>query len=320
MTLEILKKEKILALLTVFFLFLFVGSLLFLIGVKNREKNQLLRSIVLQQKKEKEILQKMEQIKFATSTLPEISSQAFLTLVVAENGSKKILIQKNPDFALPIASLTKLMTAVVVLENVNLETKIKATTDFVGLEESAFVLEDGKFYKVKDLLANMFISSDNDSARLLSSSLGEKNFISKMNLKAKELNLTKTNFVNVTGLDPVKPAVETNISSPNDLANLLIYIKNKYPQILKLTTNTSYNFCDINNYCKSVLSTNKLLDNKDFKFRIVGGKTGSTDLALKNLVLMVELMDDVFLINIVLDSVDNFADTLVLINQVKIEN
>jgi len=219
---------------------------------------------------------------------------------------------------LPIASITKLMTAVIILENIKLETEIKATRDYIGLEESTFVLETDKIYTVKELLANMLISSDNDSARLLSSTLGEVNFIAKMNLKAKELGLTKTNYFNVTGLDPDKSSNEVNVSSANDLANLLIYIKNKHPKILELTANPSYGFCDINNYCKTVTSTDKFLNDKDFKFKIVGGKTGSTDLAQKNLALIIEPIDDITIINIVLGAKDNFLDTESLINNITI--
>jgi D-alanyl-D-alanine carboxypeptidase len=313
-------KEKILVLLTVFLSFLFVGILFFSIGLNNKNKTEILKRQVLKIKADKEMTAKLNQVQIATSSLPELTSESFITLAIADNGAKKVLIQKNPDWALPIASITKLMTAIVVLENISPEAKIKATRDYIGLEESTFILETDRFYTVKELLANMLISSDNDSARLLSSTLGEVNFIAKMNLKAQELNLTKTNYFNVTGLDPVKPDLNTNLSSPNDLANLLIYIKDKHPEILELGANPSYNFCDINNNCKLINNTNRFLSDKNFRFKIVGGKTGSTDLAKKNLVLMVEPITNVTIINIVLGAKDNFVDTESLINNIIINN
>ena len=313
-------KEKILVLLTVFLLFLFVGVLFLGISINNKGKTEALKNRVLKIKADRELINRLNEIQFATSSLSELTSESFITLAITDNNVKKVLIQENPDWALPIASITKLMTAIVTLENVNLETKIKATRDYVGLEESAFILETDHFYTVKELLANMLISSDNDSARLLSSTLGEVNFIAKMNIKAKELNLTKTNYFNVTGLDPVKPDLNANLSSPNDLASLLIYIKERHPEILKLTTNPSYNFCDIDNHCKMVNSTDKFLSDKDFKFKIVGGKTGSTDLAKKNLALMIAPIDGVTVINIVLGAKDNFVDTKSLINNIIINN
>ena len=308
-------KEKIVAIITVIFLFLIIGGIFFSISVDNKHKTEILQARVDKINAEKKIVENMAKIQTATST-NEISAVSYLTIAIASNGTKKVLQQKNPDYALPIASITKLMVAVIALENAKLDTNIKATTDYIGQEESVFILETDKVYSVKELLANMLIASDNDSARLLSSLFGTENFINKMNSKARELNLTKTYFVNVTGLDPKKPITEMNISSPNDLASLLLYIKNKHPDILKLTTNPNYNFCDINNYCKLIKSTDKLLTDEAFRFKIIGGKTGSTDIALKNLALMTNANDNIFLINIVLSSKDHFLDTQTLINNI----
>jgi len=319
MNLENKIKQKILALLTVIVLFIIVGILFFLISWNNKEVTNNLKAKVLSIKTAKEDILRLNRIQIATST-PIIESLSFLTLGVTESGGNKILMQKNPDWALPIASITKLMTALVTLENVSSETEIKATTDYIGREESAFILETDKIYKVKDLVANMLISSDNDSARLLSSALGEANFIAKMNMKASELGLDKTNFVNVTGLDPQPPKVGVNISSPNNLAKLILYIKAHYPKILSLSAEPEYNFCDIQKYCKIVVNTDKLLSNKDFKFKILGGKTGSTDLAGKNLILLMNIEPKIYLINIVLNAKDNFAETTSLINNVTVVN
>ena len=313
-------KERILAVLTVFFLFLIIGALFFFISVDNKHKTEILKAKVAKIQAENRIAKLMAKINIASSTLPEITGTAYLTLAVADNGLKKVLQQKNPDYSLPIASITKLMVATIVLENFDPETEVKATLDYIGQEESLFILETDRVYKVKELLANMLIASDNDSARLLAGTLGTDNFIIKMNNKAQELGLTKTNYFNVTGLDPIKPDLNANLSSPNDLAILLLYIRDKHPEILKLTTNATYNFCDIKNYCKIISSTDKLLSDESFKYKIIGGKTGSTDLALKNLVLMTRANTNISLINIVLGSKDNFMDTQTLINNVIINN
>lgn len=309
-------KEKVTAILTVFFLFLAVGSLFFSISLDNKHKTDILQAKVAKINAEKRIIENLAKINISTSTISDISATSYLTVAIADNGSKKVLQQRNPDYALPIASVTKLMTAIIVLENMDIKAEIKATLDYIGQEESVFVLETDKIYTVKELLANMLIASDNDSARLLAGTLGIYNFISRMNTKARELGLDKTYFINVTGLDPQKPVAEVNISSPNDLANLLTYIKNKHPEILKLTTNTTYNFCDINNYCKIINSTDKLLSDEKFNYKIIGGKTGSTDLAGKNLALMTNATTSVSIINIVLGSKDHFKDTQALINNI----
>ena len=320
MTPERSTKEKILALFTVTIIFLLVGNLLFLISLDNKKITETLNNKILKIKADHEIALDFEKIHLATSSLPNITSKAYLTLAVGDGEQIKILIQKNPDLPLPIASITKLMVAVIILENVDLNTEVTATLDYIGKDESAFVLETNRKYKVKELLYNALIASDNDSARLLSSTLGENNFLDKMNLKAKELGLTQTKFANVTGLDPILPATGINLSTATDLANLLIYIKNNHPEILKITTNTNYIFCDINNYCKDATTTDKLLENNDIQYKIIGGKTGNTDLAGKNLVLMTELTDNMSLINVVLGSENNFTDTVSLINNVKVQN
>jgi D-alanyl-D-alanine carboxypeptidase len=252
--------------------------------------------------------------------LSGITSKSYITLAIASNGFKKVLDQKNSNLVLPIASITKLMLALITAENLNLESEIIATPDYIGGEESFFVLEADKTYKIKELLANALIASDNDSARLLSSILGEANFIAKMNQRAAELGMTQTKYVNVTGLDPKEPSLDLNTSTVTDLAKLILFINNKHPQIFKLTTNDQYNFCDVRQFCKPIVSTNKLLTDTDFKFKIFGGKTGSTDLALKNLALMISPIEDVTIVNIVLGSEDSFMDTKSLINHLIINN
>ncbi len=314
------KKEKILALLTVFFLFSIVGSIFFVISLRNKEEFITLTNEVKILKIKQENLEKLEKIYFDNIILPEVTSKSYLTLAITDNQYKKILAEKNPNLILPIASITKLMLAVITLENIDKDTEVTAISDYIGGEESAYILEVGKKYKISELLANALISSDNDSARLISSTLGNNNFIDRMNIKAFELGLTQTSFSNVTGLDPIDPKIIPNSSTVTDIANLLIYIKNKHPEILKISTNDKYSVCDTTNYCKMVTSTDILLEDKDFGFKIIGGKTGTTDLAGKNLALMTKLLDGIVIINVVLGSTDNFMDTTSLINNIKINN
>lgn len=317
-------KQKILAVFSVLFLFTLVSTLLWLVSLNNKKKTEILNNKVIQLQVEKENVEMLDKIllKESSTSTPEIKIEAksFLTMAVTDKGNKKIINQKNPDQILPIASITKLMVAVVILENIDIETQVTAAPGYVGQEESAYVLEIGKTYIVKELLANALISSDNDSARMLGSVLGEKNLVARMNRKARELGLTNTHYVNVTGLDPQDLSIGANSSTVSDLANLMIYIKNRHPEILRITSKLQYNFCDIDNYCKFVFNTDKLLENKDFRYKIIGGKTGTTDLALRNLILMLDLQEDIFLINVVLGSEDNFKDTTSLINKILIKN
>ena len=309
-------KDKIIALFTVAILFAVVGSLFYFISLDNKNKTTALRNLVIQLQRKKEITNNFKMVQMATSTLSGITSRSFLTIAITEDGQKKVIAERSPNLVLPIASITKLMVAVITMENIDPETEVKATLDYIGKEESAFILETDKKYTVRELLTNSLVSSDNDSARLLSSTMGEVNFIAKMNNKASELGLTNTSFVNVTGLDPAKITGKVNMSTATDLANLLIYIKNNYPEILKITAKPQYNFCDINGYCKMVLSTDKLINDDSFKYKIIGGKTGSTDLALKNLAIIISPINGIYIVNIVLGATDNFADTRSIINNI----
>lgn len=312
-------QDKIISLLVALIMLSLVGSFLVFVSYNNKIKTENLRVKVLEQRKinlKKEIL---NSIVLATSTSLEIKSRAYLTAVIMDGKLEKVLQEKNPDLVLPIASISKLMTTVVVKENINLKTEVISMPEYVGGEESYFVLELYKKYLVKAIIANALIASDNDSARLLAGMFNESTFIEKMNIKARELDMLHTNFVNSSGLDTKDPVNNgLNVSTVNDLAKLIIYMEDKHRDLLDLTKNKEFNFCDINNFCKVIKNTNKLLDLEYFPLEIFAGKTGTTDLALKNLILLTKIYDNTYIVSIVLGSEDNFTDTLSLINNIKI--
>ncbi len=312
-------KEKILAILSIIILFTIVGSVFAYVGVVNKRATIKLQEEVRIKNIEKKIREQVLSLNISDLKSNEIKAKAFFSILKAPNGLTKVLAEKNKDGTLPLASVTKLMTAIITLENLDLKTQIKATSECVGGDGTSHVVSLDKIYTVESLLNNMLVSSDNDSARLLASSLGNDQFVSLMNKKAKDLGLTRTLYVNATGLDPLEnEAFRFNISSASDVAKLVFYINENYPQIFEITRNSSYNFCDIMQNCNLVLSTNKLLTDTDFKLSIIGGKTGQTDLAKKNLALILEPIDGIFLVNVVLGSEDNFADTKNILNHLKI--
>ena len=136
-----------------------------------------------------------------------------------------IIFEKNKDEKTEIASLTKIMTCIVAIENIdNLnETVVMKSADFKGLAEAnasvaGFSIGDKVTYM--DLLMGLFLPSGADAALALANNIGgnEKNFVKLMNEKAKELNLSNTNFVNNTGLD-----TKGHYSTVSDVATLLKY-------------------------------------------------------------------------------------------------
>lgn len=314
-------KEKILATFVVLVLFTGSGIFLAYINFNNKKDTIELQNRASSRKIEVLARNKIARMEIGNLNIDDITAKAFLTLAFTAGDFQKVLAQKNVDEALPIASITKLMTAIVVREKINIKTEVTATADYVGGYGTAKILEVGRTYTALELLKNILISSDNDSARLLASILGEENFVSLMNIKAKELGMNNTFFVNTTGLDPVSDSINNlNISSASDLVKMILYINNKHPDIFQITRDSQYNFCDTKGDCYNIFSTNRLLDNPDFNFKIIGGKTGRTVLADTNLALIIEPFDGIFLLNIVLGSKDNFTDTKTIINDLKLKN
>ena len=123
-----------------------------------------------------------------------------------DNG--EVLYEKNADEKVPIASLTKIMTALITLENIQDLNKqiILTNNDFEGLIEANAVtagFTKGEIVTYKDLLYGLLLPSGADAAKALARNVAgsEEKFIQKMNEKVKELNLKQTNFSTVIGLD-----------------------------------------------------------------------------------------------------------------------
>lgn len=129
----------------------------------------------------------------------EISAKSALVYDLTIN---KILFEKNPNQKLPMASLTKIMTAIIALENYNEEDELQVRKeDLVG--ENSMGLSSGEVITVEELLYGLILPSGNDAAEVLASNYsgGRLEFIKAMNNKAKSLGVFNTNFINPTGLE-----------------------------------------------------------------------------------------------------------------------
>ncbi len=130
---------------------------------------------------------------------PEISGKSAL---IYDLTTKRTLYSKNPQERLPMASLTKIMTSIVGLENKNKDDKYLVTkTALVG--EDSMGLTEGESVSLNDLLYGLMLPSGNDAAETLASNFakGREGFIKAMNDKVKSLGLESTNFTNPTGLE-----------------------------------------------------------------------------------------------------------------------
>jgi len=210
---------------------------------------------------------------FAIST--EIESKS---AIVVNRENNEILYEKNINEQLPIASLTKIMTTIVALENINsLNTKVTITTEDVnvGHDYVTVGLKEGMEVSYKDLLYSTILHSAADSAIALSNHTfaSYQEFINKMNTLAKRLNMNNTNFSNPVGFD------ENNYSTANDLYKLLEYSLNNH-NFYEIYTTQKYEMeCmdkTINNYVNNAIEKNNIANNK-VKFK--GTKTGFTTLS-----------------------------------------
>ncbi len=232
----------------------------------------------------------------------EIEAKSALSVFINNEDSERIFFEKNINQKLPIASLTKLMTAYVVLENYDLSKEIKISKEAVLQEEDLGKLEVGKISTVEYLLYPLLMESSNDAAFALSDDYNEMNlekFIALMNFTAQKLNLIDTFFINPSGLDPEEnePQARINYSTANDLAGFTKELLKK-PLIWEILSTQVYNL-----YGPELKNTNELLfdGSTNWRTKIIGGKTGYTDKAGGCILLVLEAPENKgHLINVIL--------------------
>ena len=236
-------------------------------------------------------------------TAPFLELEAQTALAIKTDGSR-VYYNKNIEAQRPIASLTKLMTAIVVLENYDLNQIVKIPLNAVKRESSAGNLRPSETMAVRSLLSVMLIDSSNDAAFALAEQ--RQDFISLMNKKAKELGLNNTHFSNPDGLD--EPG---NYSSALDIAKIFSYLINEHPEAFEiLKTKNMVVYSSNGKIEHRLINTNELLDKAD---GVVAGKTGYTDKAGGSLALLVKGG----IITVVLGSPDRFGESEKLIQWLK---
>ena len=207
---------------------------------------------------------------------PVIEAKAAL---IFEPEKNKILYQKNIEQVLPIASLTKLMTGLVILEEINLDQIITVSKEAVGAYGDMGGLVVNEKISVKNLLHALLMESSNDAAVALAEAFKEVPLVYLMNKKAEELGLIKTHFVEPTGYNPA------NLSTALDLAKLVKYSLNQ-PVIWQIFKTVSIDLSSADGIINHhFTNTNQLLNSWP---TIIGGKTGYTDEAQGCMILVIE--------------------------------
>ncbi|ANS74892.1 peptidase M15 [Paenibacillus yonginensis] len=154
-----------------------------------------------------------------TKALPEVGTHAqAAALIDVESG--RLLYSKQGDERLPIASLTKIMTAIVAIENGGLDKPVKVSAKAFGKEGSSIYLKLGEEMTLENMLYGLMLRSGNDAATAIAEHVGgsEEGFVHLMNQKAEMIGLKHTHFMNPHGLDH-----KEHYSTANDLAKLTAY-------------------------------------------------------------------------------------------------
>lgn len=215
---------------------------------------------------------------------PRLNVEASLDL--AKNGesaclievsTKRIIYEKEPHKRLAPASMTKIMTMILVMES--LDKKVTTLEDMVPTPEEAKELGGTQIYlavgeemRLEDLLKSVAINSANDAAMSLAVYVGgnSENFVTMMNQKAKEIGLQNTHFANPHGFDD-----PDHYTSARDMAMMGAYLVENYPDILKYTS-TYEDYVRADDLEKKfwLVNTNKLVKHMP---GVDGLKTGWTD-------------------------------------------
>jgi D-alanyl-D-alanine carboxypeptidase len=201
----------------------------------------------------------------------------------------------------PIASITKLMTAVVANKLLDPKEVIRITDDMLLADGSSGGFVSGESFTVEDLVEAMLVVSSNDAASAVSIHYGEEKFINEMNKFAEELGMIDTTFVDPTGLSI------QNLSTVEDLVRLTKYIFENEPGILKITRKPTDSIINIKTGTSRKLENiNIFAGREDF----IGGKTGQIPEAGGNLLSVFSLpKNGSTVIIVVLGANDRFGET-----------
>lgn len=219
----------------------------------------------------------------AASARAEAAALRSSTAYVQDLETSTVIFAKNENVVRPIASISKLMTAVVVVDaNLPMDEMLEITDEDVDeLKHTTSRLRVGTKLSRGDMLHLALMSSENRAANALGRNYpgGLPAFVAAMNAKAQSLGMTSTRFIEPTGLS------SNNVSSPHDLARLLRAASQR-PLIHRYSTDTEYEV-EINNRTQTFRNTNLLVRKPDWDIKV--SKTGYINEAGECLVMLARI-------------------------------
>lgn len=237
---------------------------------------------------------------------PTVDARAAL---LADKESGRILYALNPDQELPIASIAKLMSALVILNTLNLDDTYTVSAEDRNVDGLGADLYQNEAIRGSELFKLMLIKSSNDAASVFASAAAKKNidFVGEMNARAQDLGMTHTYFNDPAGLDDL-----STYSTADDLLKLVREV-DTYPIIWQTLLMPEADIVSADGSIQHhIVNTDKLLG---IIPDVRGGKTGNTTGALGTLILVAGIQGTPHaLVGIVLGSHDRFGETQSLID------
>jgi D-alanyl-D-alanine carboxypeptidase len=223
--------------------------------------------------------------------------------VLLEQKTGRVIYERNAHSKQKIASITKIMTAIIAIESSQLNNEVMITPEMIKTEGSSIYLQVGEKIKMKDLIYGLMLRSGNDAAQAIAITVGGSipGFVSLMNEKAAWIGMTNTNFTNPHGLDDG----DKHVSTAYDMALLTRYAMGN--KIYRQISATKVHKVKIENKDWTCIwnNKNKMLT-KYYKYS-TGGKTGFTKAAGRTLVSTAE-KGGMKLIAVTLDAPDDWDD------------
>ena len=220
--------------------------------------------------------------------------------ILMDMDSGRVIYGKDVHYVQSVASISKIMTAIVAIENADIDREVVIGKEVLKAYGSGVYVQIGEKMKLKDLLYGLMLRSGNDAALAISVNVAKdtESFVKMMNEKAKEIGMKNTTFNNPSGLDEEKG----NFSSAYDMALLMSYAM-KNEEFRKIVGTKDYSLKTNKNVYKWH-NKNKLLST--YKYT-TGGKTGFTKIAKRTLVTSAS-KDDMNLTVVTINDGDDFND------------
>lgn len=221
------------------------------------------------------------------------------TALIKYLNQNKNIFELNPNKHWSIASVSKLMAAVVAFEQIGETRRIKIDEASVATEGISGEFKEGEIFSSLDLIKAMLLVSSNDAATALAKSIGEETFIKFMNQKAQELKMSDTIYFNSSGLSFL------NQSTPNDLVKLAGYIYNNHREIFDITKQTKEMITELGfQKSRDLVNINQFSGRNNF----IGGKTGYLEESGKNLIALFNI-NNLPVLTIILGAEDAYMET-----------